>query len=51
MTVRVEIQIKVYLSAILGGRMSRRVVAASLLIELFLIGPLGRSAYVTKAKS
>ena len=34
-----------------GGKISIKVVAASLLIELFLIAPRGRSAYVTKAKS
>ena len=34
------------LSAISGGRISRRVVAAKRFIELFLIGPRGRSAYL-----
>ena len=39
------------LSAMSGGKISIKVVAASLLIELFLIAPRGRSAYVMKAKS
>ena len=34
------------LSAISGGRISRRVVAARRFIELFLIGPRGKSAYL-----
>ena len=34
------------LSAISGGRISSRVVAARRFIELFLIGPRGRSAYL-----
>ena len=40
--------IKVFntLSAISGGRISRSVVAARRFIELFLIGPRGRSAYL-----
>jgi len=37
------------LSAMSGGRISRRVVAAKRFIELFLIGPRGRSAYLANA--
>ena len=33
-----------------GGRISIRVVNVSFLMEFFLMGPLGRSAYVEKAK-
>ena len=36
----------VTLSAISGGRMSSSVVAARRFMELFLIGPRGRSAYL-----